>query len=112
MKFPFFGKSAPTSGDLPPANKYFGLVHGFTTYTPQGSPAYQTDGWWVLTEVDGERRADSVGNPGTSPLATHSHAEVVAWLSGGPLPALGFRTDRAKRQTPPPKKKPSTRKPK
>lgn len=90
-----------------PTRKYIGRVHGFTTITPLNGPAYDMDGWWLLIEENAEREAILIGDPGNSPLAVNSRAEVQIWLLGGPLPALGSRRP----STPSPKQKPRTRKP-
>lgn len=74
-----------------PKVKYIGYVHGFTRILKDdGSESYRYDGYWILTETAGKRKASKVGDPGSSPHAVHRTAMVEAWLAGGPVPPLGY----------------------
>lgn len=88
-----------------PKTKYVGIVQGISRIKETDSEYH---GYWVLTETGGMRKAESVGDALDSPFATKRRAQVKAWLSGGPLPPLGFDTNSA----PPPKPRKTPPKPK
>ena len=74
-----------------PKQKYVGFVHGISHVTDEdGVERYRHDGYWILTELAGQRSASKIGTAGNSPYALHRFAMVEVWLAGGPVPSLGY----------------------
>lgn len=91
-----------------PRLKYIGLVHGYSkTADDEKGNSFRIDKYWVLTELAGRRKAEQVGQDSTSAFFVQRQAYVAAWLSGGPLPPLGYSGDEGTTPPKPRKSKPA-----
>lgn len=77
---------------------YVGRVKAITQYTRDGelTGEYSAAEWVLKESSTGKRKADMIGNPGTSEFAIERKAQVEAWLVGGPLPPIEAENYRPK----------------